>query len=76
MCKEGGGQGWFQEEFSWELGCGDKVKFWEEVWVDSNDLKSMFPRLYSLSLNQGQTVGEVGVLINSKWRWSMGWRRA
>jgi len=75
LCKEGGRKGWFQEELSWELGCGDKVKFWEEVWVGSTDLKSLFPRLYSLSLNKGQTVGEVGVWVNSKWRWNLGWRR-
>jgi len=74
LCKEGGGKGWFQEELSWELGCGDKVKFWEEVWVGSTDLKSLFPRLYSMSLNKGQTVGEVGVWVNSKWRWNLGWR--
>jgi len=61
VCKEGEGKGWFQEELSWKLGCGDKVKFWEEVWVGSSDLKSLFPRLFFLSLNKGQTVGEVGV---------------
>jgi len=76
VCKEGGGKGWFQEELSWKLGCGDKVKFWEEVWVGSSDIKSLFPRLFSLSLNQGQTVGEVGVWINSDWRWRLTWRRA
>ena len=36
----------------------------------------MFPRLYSLSLDQGQAVGEVGEWINSEWRWSLKWRRA
>ena len=76
ICKEGGGKGWFQEELGWEIGCGNKIKFWEEVWVGSADLKSMFPRLFSLSLNQGQAVGEVGEWINSEWRWSLKWRRA
>ena len=76
VCKERGGKGWFQEELSWKLGCGDKVKFWEEVWVGSSALKSLFPRLFSLSLNQGQTVGEVGVWINSDWRRRLTWRRA
>jgi len=75
MCKEGGGKGWFQVELGWELGCGDKAKFWEEVWFGSADLKSMFPRLYSLSLNKGQNVGEVGEWTNSKWRWRLRWRR-
>jgi len=46
------------------------------VWVGSSDLKSLFPRLFSLSLNQGKTVGEVGVWINSDWRWRLTWRRA
>ncbi|XP_068484993.1 uncharacterized protein [Phaseolus vulgaris] len=75
MCKEGGGKGWFQEELGWEIGYGDKVKFSEEVWVGSVDLKSLFPRLYSLSLNQGQTVGELGEWIDSEWRWRMRWKR-
>ena len=48
---EGGGKGWFQEEIRWELGCGDKVNFWEDVWVGNSDLKSLFLRLYSMSLN-------------------------
>jgi len=46
------------------------------VWVGSSDLKSLFPRLFSLSLNQGQAVGDVGVWSNSEWRWSLTWRRA
>ena len=46
------------------------------MWVGSSDLKSLLPRLFSLSLNQGQIVGEVGVWINSDWRWRLTWRRA
>ncbi|XP_068466007.1 uncharacterized protein [Phaseolus vulgaris] len=75
MCKEGGGKGWFQEELGWEIGCGDKAKFWEDVWIGSVDLKSLFPRLYSLSLNQGKTVGEMGVWDGTEWRWDLRWRR-
>ena len=74
-CKEGVSRGWFQEELRWELGCGDKAKFWEEVWVGSEDLKTMFPRLYSFSLHQGQTIGEVGMWCNLEWRWMLRWRR-
>ena len=59
-CKEGGGDGWFQGQVGWILGGGDKVRFWEDVWVGSSNLKTLFPRLYSLSLNQGQRVEEVG----------------
>jgi len=60
VCREGGGVGWFQEELVWKLGGGDKARFWEDVWDGNTNLKTSFPRLYSLSLNQGQKVEEVG----------------
>jgi len=60
VCMQGGGQGWFQAEMSWRIGHGDKIKFWEDVWIGNTNLKSEFPRLYSISCNQTQTVEEVG----------------
>ena len=56
VCMQGGGQGWFQAEMSWGIGCGDRIKFWEDVWIGNTNLKSEFPRLYSISCNQTQTV--------------------
>jgi len=76
VCTEGIGDGWFQAEMGWILGSGDKVKFWEDVWVGNSNLKSLFPRLYSISCNQGQTVKEVGEWEGSEWRWNLRWRRA
>jgi len=61
VCREGGGDGCFQAEIGWKLGRGDKAKFWEDVWVGNNNLKTLFPILHSLSSNQGQKVEEVGV---------------
>jgi len=76
VCKEGRGERWFQEEVGWKLGSGDRVRFWEDMWVGNSTLKTMFPRLYSLSLNQGQKVEEVGVWEDSAWQWTLRWRRA
>jgi len=75
VCGEEGTDGWFQEEVGWRVGSGDKARFWEDVWVDNANLKSLFPRLYSLSLNQGQKVEEVGVWEDLGWRWNLRWRR-
>ena len=61
VCREGGRDGWFQAEIGWKLGRGDNAKFWEDVWVGNNNLKTLFPILHSLSSNQGQKVEEVGV---------------
>jgi len=68
VCREGGGDGWFLNEIGWKLGRGDKVKFWEDVWVGNSNLKTMFPRLFSLSLNKGHKVEKVGEWEDSVWR--------
>ena len=75
VCREGGDEGWFQGEVVWKVGSGDKVRFWEDVWVGSSNLKAVYPRLFSLSLNQGHKVEEVGGWEGSMWRWSLSWRR-
>jgi len=75
VCREGGGEGWFGKEVGWKLGCGDKIRFWEDVWIGNCNLKTQFPRLYSLSLNQGQKVEEVGVWEQMGWCWRLRWRR-
>ena len=75
VCREGEGEGWFQKEVGWNVGCGDKVRFWEDVWVGNANLKTMYLRLYYLSLNKGQKVGEVGVWEESVWQWKLRWRR-
>jgi len=76
VCREGGGDGWFQEQVGWKIGGGDKVRFWEDAWVGNSNLKTLYPRLFSLSLNQGQKVEEVGVWDDLVWRWSLTWRRS
>jgi len=43
VCKEGGGDEWFQEEVRWKLESGDKARFWEDVWVGNSTLKTLFP---------------------------------
>ncbi len=75
-CGEGGDEGWFQKEVGWKLGRGDKVRFWEDIWVGNSSLKTLFPRLYSLSSNQGQKVEEVGRWDDEVWRWNLRWIRA
>jgi len=61
VCGEGDQEeGWFCKATGWKIGDGSIIKLWEDVWLQISSLKSMFPRLYSLSLDQGKTMGEVG----------------
>jgi len=75
VCMEGGGHGWFQAEMGWRLGCSDRVKFWEDVWVGNTNLKSLFPRLHTISCNQSQKVEELGGWEGDVWRWNLRWRQ-
>ena len=71
ICREGGGEWWFQDEVEWKIGSGDKIRFWEDMWVGNSKLKTLFSRLFSLSLNQGHKVEEVGGWEGSMWRWTL-----
>ena len=75
VCTEGEGEGWFNQQVVWKVGSGDKVRFWEDSWAGNISLKTLFPRLYSISLNQGQKVEEVGSWVDSVWEWKHRWRR-
>jgi len=54
---------------------GDKIRFWEDFWCGGGSLLSKYPRMFSLSLDQGKKVVEVGGWEDSEWRWRLRWRR-
>ncbi|GFP87170.1 hypothetical protein PHJA_000860700 [Phtheirospermum japonicum] len=71
----GYGGEWFYGNLERVLGNGRRISFWEEVWVGGESLKSIFPRLFSVSLDKKKNVGEMGVWEGSEWRWEWNWRR-
>ena len=44
--------------------------------MENKKLKTLFPRLFSVSLDQDKTVAEVGSWEDSDWNWRLRWRRA
>jgi len=58
-------------EIGWTLGVRDKTIFWEDAWGGRVNLKSMIPRLFSISLDQKKKVGEVGKWLESEWQWRL-----
>ena len=38
----------FENCFEWRVGNEKEVLFWKDVWVGNKDLKSKYPRLFSL----------------------------
>jgi len=76
VCGEGDEEeGWFRKATGWKIGDGGIVRLWEDVWLQNSSIKSLYPRLYSLSLDQGKTVGEVGRWEEGRWRFWPNWRR-
>ncbi|KAK3226985.1 hypothetical protein Dsin_006847 [Dipteronia sinensis] len=45
------------------LGRGDMAKFWQDAWCDSTPLKTAFPRIYVLSINNVGVLKEFGKWI-------------
>jgi len=75
FCGEGEGVGWFQQALVWNIRSGNSVRFWEDSWIVDNKLKDIYPRLFSLSVNQGMIVGQFGFWDDYGWHWNLNWRR-
>jgi len=54
ICREGNGEGWFQQAVTWNVRSGDLVRLWEDPWVNNKSLKELYPRLFSLSQSRDE----------------------
>lgn len=59
--------------FRIKIGDGNDTSFWNDIWVGQAELKSVFPRLYSISTQQSTKVGEIfnGAMLN----WQLSFRK-
>ncbi|XP_072064506.1 uncharacterized protein [Arachis hypogaea] len=46
---------------SMELRNGRSIRFWQDDWLQSGSLKDSFPRLFSISNQQGSVIGDCGL---------------
>ena len=52
----------------WKVGCGAKVKFWEDGWKeDGVSLKQKYPTLFSISKQQNQVIQQMGSFFDEGW---------
>ena len=60
MCRGSGEDSWFKSRIRWSVGCGSKVRFWEDGWKDDGiPLMIRYSRLYLIS-NQHNTLHQIG----------------
>ena len=57
----------FEDRLNLEVENGREVMFWSDNWIDSEDLKSRFPRLFSLSVNKEANLCDCGIWGNGTW---------
>jgi len=59
----------------WEVGDGKEIRLWEDNWVDNVPLLHKFHKPFSISLDTGRSLTQVGVWINNSWSWKLRLRR-
>lgn len=57
------------------VGIRESTKFWEHYWIGERPLKEVFPILYSISLQKGKWICEVGEIKGDSWYWNLRWRK-
>ena len=68
--------GLFQSAIDWKVGCGDKIRFWEDCWLmEQEPLRAKYPRLYNISCQQQKLIQDMGCHSANVWEWKLEWRR-
>lgn len=57
------------------IGNGSDSLFWHDIWICDSPLKVMFPRLFSIAINQNALVSSYGFWEGMNWIWSFSWHR-
>ncbi|XP_072077829.1 uncharacterized protein [Arachis hypogaea] len=60
---------------SMEVKNGRNTHFWEDAWLQDGSLKDYFPRLFSISNQQGSVIGDCGFWDGLEWVWNFQRRR-
>ncbi|CAJ2675195.1 unnamed protein product [Trifolium pratense] len=66
---------WLAESISRKVGNGETTSFWLDKWVGNSTLASLFPRLFSISIDKQSMVSDLGECVNGAWQWNLIWRR-
>jgi len=60
----------------WRIGCEDRIKFWEDEWIEGEAaLGTKYPRLSLISCQQNHLIQHMGDYKEAEWEWKLSWRR-
>ena len=56
----------------WRIGCGDRIKFCEDEWIEGEaSLGSKYPRLSLISCQQNHLIQHMGDYKEAEWEWKL-----
>ena len=65
----------FLHSCSFVVGNGERLRFWEDAWLEGGPLKEQFPRLFSLSRTINQSISSMVVSFSQSVSWNFEFRR-
>jgi hypothetical protein len=69
------GSDWFARGVKKYIGNGNHTNFWSHTWVGSAPLRSVFPHLFSISIQQNCNVADLRRIVEGEVNWILEWRR-
>jgi reverse transcriptase-like protein len=64
-----------EEGLQINIGDGNSTLFWYDKWYHEGPLKGLFPRLFSISMQQNALIAQMGSWLDNEWTWNLSWRR-
>jgi len=60
---------------AWEIGSGEKIKFWEDEWLNIGQLRLKYERIHNNSELKDKPIDNFGGWNADGWEWNFSWRR-
>ena len=57
------------------VGSGNYILFWHDIWCEASPLKGVSPRLFTLSIQKNLFINQIGTWHEGSWSWNLRWRR-
>ncbi|KAL4280566.1 hypothetical protein GQ457_03G000290 [Hibiscus cannabinus] len=73
--KDDAGGNVMRNNFMLQVGDGQSISFWSDIWLGDTPLKIKFPRIFALSRNKMGMIAEFGKKEEPGWNWNFQLRR-
>lgn len=65
----------FLDNIRFKIGDGSAISFWQDAWVEGNELSVLFPRLFRTVLKKEESIADILIRRNEQSAWDFQLRR-